>query len=88
MHTAAEYAALMRDAGLRPLAFADRSRAVSRTWTLIAGRVLARLARDAEARAFLLSARNPERRFAITVPRLIAAYATRAMVYGIFVAER
>ena len=88
MHTAAEYSALIREAGLRPLAFADRSRVVSRTWTLIAGRVLARLARDAEAREFLLSARNPERRFAVTVPRLMAAYATRAMVYGIFVAER
>ena len=88
MHTASEYAELAAGAGLRPVAFADRSRVVSRTWTLVAARVLARLAGDPEARAFLLSARNPERRFALTVPRLIAAYAARAMVYGILVAER
>jgi tocopherol O-methyltransferase len=88
MHTAGEHRALLEQAGLRPLSFADRSRAVARTWTLVVARAARVVARDPEAGRFLLSAENPERRFALTVLRLVAAYATRAMVYGILVAER
>lgn len=88
MHTPGEYADLARGAGLRPLAMMDRSRVVARTWTLVVARALATIARDGEARRFLLSAENPERRFAVTVLRLVAAFATRAMVYGVMVAER
>jgi tocopherol O-methyltransferase len=88
MHTPAEYGELLRGAGLEVVAFEDVSRRVSRTWPIIAGRVVRTLATDPEARRFLLSAENPDRVFAITVPRLVAAYATRAMVYGVFAARR
>ena len=88
MHTAREYGALLRAADLQVTDFADQSRRVSRTWPICLRRTAARLARDPEARAFLLSSRNPDRIFALTMLRILAAYGTRAMVYGIFAARR
>lgn len=88
MRTAAEYGELLAAAGLRVGSFADESRRVSRTWPVCLRRTAALLARDREARAFLLSSRNPDRIFAVTMVRIAAAYATRAMVYGVFAAER
>lgn len=88
MHTPAEYGELLVGAGLEVLRFEDLSRRVSRTWWLIARRALARAARDQEARRFLTDRSNPDRVFALTVPRLMAAYATRALVQGLFVARK
>lgn len=88
MHTPAEYGALLAGAGLRVERFEDLSRGVRRTWPIIARRALGRAARDPEARGFLLDRANPDRVFAATVPRIIAAYATRTMVQGLFVAVR
>ncbi len=88
MHTAAEYGELLRDAGLEVVGFEDLSRRVSRTWPVIARRAVVRALRDAETRRFLADRRNPDRIFALTVPRLIAAYATRAMMQGLFVARK
>lgn len=88
MHTPAEYGALMAEAGLEVLRFEDVSRQVSRTWPIIVRRALARAARDPEARRFLLDRREADRVFALTVPRIMAAYATRAMVQGLFVARK
>ncbi|HEX8104544.1 MAG TPA: methyltransferase domain-containing protein, partial [Solirubrobacteraceae bacterium] len=88
MRTAAEYGDLLAAAGLEVIAFADESRRVSRTWPICLRRTAARLARDPEARAFLLSAGNPDRIFALTMLRILAAYGSRAMVYGIFTARR
>lgn len=84
MRTAAEYGALMAGAGLRVESFADESRRVSRTWTICLRRTALLLARDPSARAFLISAANPDRVFALTMLRILAAYGTRAMVYGVF----
>jgi len=88
MGTATEYGALLARAGLRVESFADESRRVSRTWTICLRRTAVLLAHDPEARAFLLSADNPDRIFALTMLRILAAYGTRAMVYGIFVAAK
>lgn len=88
MHTPAEYGELLAAAGMDVLHFEDVSRQVSRTWPIIARRALARAARDPEARRFLLDRANPDRVFALTVPRLIAAYTTRAMVQGLLVARK
>lgn len=88
MHTPAEYGALLRDAGLEVERFEDLSRRTSRTWPIIVRRALARAATDPDARRFLLDRRNPDRIFALTVPRIMAAYATRAMVQGLIVARR
>ena len=87
MHTPGEYGALLRGAGLEVERFEDLSRRVSRTWPIIARRAVVRAARDPEARRFLLDRRNADRVFARTVPRIVAAYAARAMVQGLFVAR-
>jgi len=88
MHTAPEYAAFARDAGLRLLAFEDRSREVSRTWTICLARAARRLVRDPDLRRYLMDGDSAERVFALTMLRILAAYGTRSMVYGILVAER
>ena len=87
MHTPAEYAELIRGAGLVPLAFEDRSRQVSRTWSICIARGLAKIATDPELRRYLAS-READRIFALTLFRILAAYGTRAMVYGIITATR
>lgn len=88
MHTAREYGALLLGAGLAVERFEDLSRHVSRTWPIVARRALSRVAHDPAARRFLREAADPERVFALTVPRIIAAYVTRSMVQGLFVARR
>lgn len=88
MRTVAQYGALLREAGLEVTGFADESRRVSRTWPVCLRRTALRIARDPEARTFLLSAENPDRIFALTMVRILAAYGTRAMVYGIFTARK
>jgi tocopherol O-methyltransferase len=88
MHTVAEYGELLADAGLEVVGFEDLSRRVSRTWPIILRRALGLLATDAEARRFLLDPANPDRIFALSLPRLMAAYGTRSMVYGCFAARR
>ena len=88
MRTPAEYAALLGAAGLAVTRFDDASRRVSRTWPVCLRRTAARVARDPEARRFLLSADNPDRIFALTMVRILLAYGTRAMVYGIFAATK
>jgi cyclopropane fatty-acyl-phospholipid synthase-like methyltransferase len=88
MHTAAEYAGMAREAGLLPRHFEDRSREVSRTWTICLARGARQFMRDPELRRFLVHRDSPDRVFALTMLRILAAYGTRAMVYGILVAER
>lgn len=87
MHTAAEYGEIAAAAGLRVTHFEDRSRDVSRTWTICLVRGAQRVATDPELRRFLASS-HPDRVFALTLVRILAAYGARAMVYGIMVAER
>jgi tocopherol O-methyltransferase len=88
MRTPAEYGALLGAAGLEVTSFDDVSRRVSRTWPVCLRRTAARVVQDPEARAFLLGPENPDRIFALTMVRILAAYGTRAMVYGIFGATR
>lgn len=87
MGTAKEYARAMREAGLVVESFADESRRVSRTWPICLRRTARLMLTDPEVRSFLLSADNPDRVFALTMLRILAAYGTRAMVYGIFSAR-
>ncbi|MBA2512801.1 MAG: methyltransferase domain-containing protein [Solirubrobacterales bacterium] len=88
MGTADEYGRLLAAAGLTVESFADESRRVSRTWPICLRRTARKVLSDPEARRFLLSAENPDRIFALTMLRILAAYGTRAMVYGIFSARR
>ncbi len=88
MGTKAEYRRLAEDAGFRVIGFEDVSRQVARTWTICARRVAALVATDREARRFLLDPRSRNRVFALTLARLILAYRTGAMRYGILTLER
>lgn len=82
MGTADEYRRWAADAGLDLLSCTDISRRVRRTWTICALRFLGALLADREMRRLVRAGRN--RSFALSVPRLILAYRTGAMRYGVF----
>lgn len=84
MGTRGEYAAMAGKAGFECLAYEDVSRQVRRTWTLCARRFAGRLLRDPAYRRLLGRNGARNRAFARSVPRLILAYRTGAMRYGIF----
>jgi tocopherol O-methyltransferase len=85
--TAAEFTAALAGAGLEPLGWQDLSRRVRRTWSVCIVRVLRRIARDPEARRFLLNPAQPERVFARALLRIWAAYRTGSLRYGLFTAR-
>lgn len=82
MGTAAEYRAMAEAAGFETHSYRDISAQVARTWTICLGRFLAAFATRSDVRAQVLGASN--RRFALSLPRLILAYRTGAMRYGLF----
>jgi tocopherol O-methyltransferase len=82
MGTRSEYVAMADAAGFDCTAYEDISAQVARTWTICLGRFLAALPRDRDIRRQAMTARN--RAFALSVPRLILAYRTGAMRYGVF----
>jgi tocopherol O-methyltransferase len=88
MGSASENRAWLEGAGLVVEREEDWSRAVARTWTVVAGRVARGIATDARYRRFLRDATQRERAFVLTVLRIRAAYATGAMRYGFFVARK
>jgi tocopherol O-methyltransferase len=82
-----EYDGLLRQAEFDGIEFIDLTPCVARTWTIICRRVLMRLARDRATWRFL--ARRPKNAvFGLAIPRIVLAYRTRAMRYGLFVARR
>jgi tocopherol O-methyltransferase len=87
MGTFADYRALIDGAGLDLVACDDITVHVRRTWRHCTVRLLRRLPRRSTVQ-YLLDGRNADRVFALTVPRIWLAYATGAMRYGMFVAER
>lgn len=82
LSTAGELEAAFRDAGFRIDGFDDLSRDVRRTWTVAAGRLVARLTRDPAARRVV--AAGGEAIFARSVARIWLAYRLGAMRYGVF----
>ncbi|MCR8670889.1 class I SAM-dependent methyltransferase [Agrococcus sp. HG114] len=86
MGTREEYEGMARAAGFDVVAFEDVSRRVARTWTICTGRLLRAILVDPEVRRRGLAARN--RVFALSLPRLMLAYRTGAMRYGILTLER
>jgi tocopherol O-methyltransferase len=82
MLTAGEYHELASSAGFRCLNYRDISQSVARTWSICFRRFLRALVVDPGMRRRILTARN--RIFALSVPRLILAYHTGAMRYGVF----
>lgn len=82
MGTREEYEAMAMAAGFAITGYEDVSRRVARTWTICALWLVKALVVDRDTRRLALGARN--RIFALTFPRLILAYRTGAMRYGIF----
>ena len=86
--SAREYVAMMEDSGLRPVLMEDWSRAVRRTWTLVARRFAWVSLRNPRYIRHLLDPEFPERIFALAVCRMIVAFRTGAFRYGILVGEK
>jgi tocopherol O-methyltransferase len=82
MGSRSDYLAMAASAGLADIAYQDVSGQVARTWTICLRRFIGAMLFDARLRRHVLSARN--RRFARSLPRLILAYRTGAMRYGVF----
>jgi tocopherol O-methyltransferase len=80
--SAAEYRAMAEAAGFSCRDFADISASVARTWAICTWRFVRGLAVDADVRRAALTARN--RLFALSLPRLMLAYRTGALRYGVF----
>jgi tocopherol O-methyltransferase len=88
MGTRADYEAMARAAGFEVAAYEDLSKQVARTWALCLGGFLKRLVTDPQIRRLALSPKTRHRIFALTLPRLILAYRTGAMRYGLFTFQR
>ncbi|WP_104169047.1 cyclopropane-fatty-acyl-phospholipid synthase family protein [Arthrobacter sp. SX1312] len=82
MGTREDYEAMASAAGFELTGYEDVSHRVARTWTICARRLVKTLLVDRETRRLALGARN--RIFVLSIPRLILAYRTGAMRYGIF----
>ena len=82
MGTREEYEAMAKAAGFAVTGYEDVSSRVARTWMICAGRLVKTLLTDRGARRLALGARN--RGAILSIPRLILAYRTGAMRYGIF----
>jgi tocopherol O-methyltransferase len=82
MGTRGEYEAMARAAGFTVDGYEDVSARVARTWRICARRLVEALLVDRETRRLALGARN--RVFVLSIPRLMLAYRTGAMRYGIF----
>ena len=88
MGSRADYEEMARAAGFEVAGYEDLSKQVASTWTLCLKGFLKRLATDRETRRLLLSRGTRNRIFALTLPRLIRAYSTGAMRYGLFTFQR
>jgi tocopherol O-methyltransferase len=83
-----EYESMGRVAGFRLAQFDDISRQVRRTWSICMRRLLCRFATDRDYQKLVANRNTRNRSFALTIPRLILAYRTGAMRYGVFTFER
>jgi tocopherol O-methyltransferase len=88
MGTRGEYEDWAAAAGLRTVGYEDLSREVRRTWSIVTRRVAGRVLTTARYRRLLLSPSTRNRQFALSLPRLILAYRTGAMRYGVFTFEK
>jgi tocopherol O-methyltransferase len=85
MGSASEYRAMAAAAGFACESYEDISAQVARTWTICLARFARAFVSDPALRRLTLAARN--RLFALSLPRLILAYRTGAMRYGVFTFE-
>lgn len=83
-----DYRRLAEAAGFETLGVEDLSTQVSRTWSICARRLAANLATRPRYARFLLDRANPNRIFALALLRLLLAYRTGSMRYGLLVFTR
>jgi tocopherol O-methyltransferase len=88
MGSRADYEALAARAGFAFKSYEDISRNVRRTWTICLRRLVEKLATDKEIRRLALSSATKNRSFILSLPRLIVAFRTGAMRYGVFVWDK
>lgn len=88
MGTRGEYEGWAAAAGFDTIRYQDLSRQVRRTWSIVTRRVLGKLVTTRRYRRYLLGRDNRHRQFALSLPRLILAFRTGAMRYGVFTFER
>ena len=81
---AEEYRRLAGQAGLAPVAEEDLSAKVRRTWSVCARRLLGKLATRPGYARYLLDRNASDRVFALTLVRLLVAYRTGSLRYGLF----
>ena len=82
MGTREDYEVLALETGFAIRSYEELSKQVSRTWTICAARLAKALLTDPYYLRLLAGARN--RAFALSLPRLILAYRTGAMRYGVW----
>tara|TARA_R110002096_G_scaffold42893_28_gene115413 strand:+ start:1837 stop:2709 length:873 start_codon:yes stop_codon:yes gene_type:complete len=85
---AEELRELALEAGLKVREFREVGRHVRKTWRVITARLCAKLITKQDYRKFLIENLQSDRVFALTITRLIAAYATGALNYGLLGAEK
>jgi tocopherol O-methyltransferase len=88
MGSETEYRAMIADAGLVLSGFEDITRFVWKTWWLCLVRAAKGVLTEKSYRTFLLDPANGDRLFAITLLRILIAYRTGAMRYGVFWARK
>ena len=84
MGSRADYEAMAKAAGFDLVSCEDLSAQVARTWTLCLKGFAKRLVTDPATRRLALARRTRNRLFILSLPRLIRAYRTGAMRYGVF----
>lgn len=88
MGNRAEYSRMAANAGFIEQDFEDIGTQVRKTWSICAARLLRRFLTNYSYRRMLLDREVRNRRFLLSIARIMAAYRTGAMGYGVFTFER
>ena len=88
MGSAEDYQQMIANAGLTLVRYEELSRQVRKTWWICARRLVGKLLTSGKYIKALFDPKNGNRVFAITLFRILLAYYTGAMQYGLFVLEK
>ena len=83
-----EYQQMIEQAGLRLERYEELARKVRKTWWICARRLLGKLCTSPRYMKALFDSNNGNRIFVVTLFRILAAYYSGAMEYGLFVLEK
>lgn len=88
MCTSGEYSEMANSAGFEVTGWHDLSDKVSKTWTICIRRFLGKAVSDRSYLRYLFDRSQQERIFALTILRILAAYRSGAMKYGLLIAQK